>query len=291
MKIKYPQDSSAPADPAMYTVDVLRGSVMSAPAHLSEETLMNLAHNGVPYTDFVELIREDLGKRVEKLTSWTKPLELSVAVAKEGGVIPQRLSRLAAGSARSKGYIFEDRQEELEDEDNLDHLDRALGDQSTPWWDDPLGGSPSTLEDTVLSLLSSGFDPEGCGVLRSKCNAVAKTRLKPFQTKYHIAVDMSCAAFVIPGGSHADAGSHCTEADLIAQIPSVCLNQGKCKSRVVSATSPIRMVTPQMRLSVMFWYAGLFGGSQRTTTNTLHSSPVTRARCRRMSRRSAQLPL
>ena len=202
MKIKYPESKSAAVDPTFYTLDVLRHSHMSSPAHLSIETVINLAENGVPCATFAELIREDLAQRIDRLTTWTTMPELWAAVCREGGVIAQRQARRAAGAARSKGFIFEDREELSDDDDDYDEddvQDRILNDSSTAWCPDNVSGCPSTLEETVLSLLAAGFHPDRSGVLRAKAEAVAKRGMHTVQKKCRIAVDMSCSAFVIPG--------------------------------------------------------------------------------------------
>jgi RNA-dependent RNA polymerase len=55
-KIHFPQ----PPDPANVIIDILRPSYIRTPARLSPETIINLAHNGVPSTYFVNLLKSSV---------------------------------------------------------------------------------------------------------------------------------------------------------------------------------------------------------------------------------------
>jgi hypothetical protein len=120
-------------------------------------------------------------------------------VARTGGVIAARRAREAGGEARAKGY-GEVVHEELavEDEDDL-QLGSGLREHSTAWWSDPVSGCPSTIEETIIGLLDSGFTPENCAVLRDKLKQVVKIRINAYVNRFKIEVPMSCTAFVVPG--------------------------------------------------------------------------------------------
>ncbi|KAI0827045.1 RNA dependent RNA polymerase-domain-containing protein [Trametes gibbosa] len=195
------------ADPALLTVDVLRTSRMNTPARLAIETITNLAENGVPYSYFVALFNTRLAERLDRLLAFDDQDPKSMqrlwnAVAREGSVITARMAREAAGIARAAGLVSRDYEDELEDEDEdedgLDDLDKALREQSSAWWEDPISGCPSGLEETCLTLLDSGFTPQTCPVLRAKLMEVAKKVVKTFRTRYRTAVPMSCSAFIVP---------------------------------------------------------------------------------------------
>ncbi|KAI0635289.1 RNA dependent RNA polymerase-domain-containing protein [Trametes polyzona] len=196
----------ADADPALLTIDLLRASRMNTPAHLSVETIINLAENGVPHSYFIDLFKARLTERLDTLLLFDgndpKGMQrLWNAIAREGGVISARMAREAAGIARAAGLVardYDDNPEELEDEDELDGVGRALRDQSSAWWEDPVSGSPSALEETCLVLLDSGFVPQTCPVLRAKLMEVAKKVVASLKTKYRSAVPMSCSAFIVP---------------------------------------------------------------------------------------------
>ena len=196
-------------DPAQLTLDVLRASHMRCPARLSVETITNFAENGVPPERFKELFKMNLTERLNALLGWDcapdRPDQpetmklLWAALAREGGVMAARLAREDAGRARVAGYVFEDREEDLDDEDGLGELDEALKDQSNAWWADDVSGCPSSLEETCMTLLAGGFTPQTCPVLKAKLSEVAKKVVKTFKTKYRFAVPMSCSAFIVPG--------------------------------------------------------------------------------------------
>ena len=109
------------------------------------------------------------------------------------------MARADSGRARISGYVFDDGDDEFEDEDGLSQLDAALHQQSSAWWEDPISGQPSSLEETCMTLIDSGFRPESCAVLRAKLREVAKKVVKTFQTKFRFEVPMSCSAFIVPG--------------------------------------------------------------------------------------------
>ncbi|KAI0746913.1 RNA dependent RNA polymerase-domain-containing protein [Daedaleopsis nitida] len=215
VKIKYTPDElkdrilPADADPALCILDILRTSRLRCPAKLSTETITNLAENGVPFTSFAELMRVDIDKRVSALLDWGESDDPSKrnsemkllwdALAKEGGIMSARLSREDCGRARASGYVVEDQEDdEWDDEDGLTQLDKSLREQSSAWWEDLVSGCPSSLEETCMTLLDSGFRPESCNVLRAKLREVARKAVRTFDTRYRFAVPMSCSAFIVP---------------------------------------------------------------------------------------------
>ncbi|RDX54626.1 hypothetical protein OH76DRAFT_1341007 [Lentinus brumalis] len=221
IKIKY---TSAPlsecilppgADLAKLTLDVLRASRLKCPANLSTETITNFAENGVPFERFGELFQLNIRECLDALLDWQKALSdaagkhadsdqaemklLWHALSREGGVMSARLARESPGTARVAGHIAEDREEEeWDDEDGLTQLDRAIEDRSSAWWGDPISGQPSSLEETCMVMLDSGFSPATNLCLRAKLKEVAKKVVKTFRTRYRFAVPMSCSAFIVP---------------------------------------------------------------------------------------------
>ncbi|KAI9063519.1 hypothetical protein FKP32DRAFT_1571651 [Trametes sanguinea] len=193
-------------DPAWATLDVLRASRMNTPVRLSVETITNLAENGVPHAAFRELFTVDLEERILPLIDFPipeKPQDMQAlwyAIARTGSVMLSRVTREAVGIARAAGYVMEDDEDELEDEDDigLKGLDKALIDSSSAWWEDPVSGLPSRLDETALTLLDSGFMPSRCPVLRAKLREFVKQTIAAFKTRYQFAVPMSCAAFIVP---------------------------------------------------------------------------------------------
>ncbi|KAI0674419.1 RNA dependent RNA polymerase-domain-containing protein [Trametes maxima] len=202
VKIKYTSHPLDDADPTLLTIDVVRVSRLTTPIRLSVETITNLAENGVPYVHFSKLFEMDLRERVDALLRYTRVEDMPLlwnAVAREGGVMMARMTREAAGRARASGYVAEEYEDEdVDDEDGLKGLDKALKEQSSAWWEDPISGQPSSLEETCLVLLDAGFTPSTCEVLRSKLWEVAKKAVATFQTRYRFAAPMSCSAFIVP---------------------------------------------------------------------------------------------
>ena len=66
-------------------------------------------------------------------------------------------------------------------------------------WADRISGCPSSLEETVMVLLDSGFTPQGSIVLREKLHAVIKGSIDSYVLRYRIHVLMSCSALMVPG--------------------------------------------------------------------------------------------
>ena len=214
IKIKYGPHSlqecimPTDTDPSKLTLDLLRASRLRCPARLSTETITNFAENGVPFKRFQKLFKLNLSERLDALLSWSSPDRpkgeetmklLFHALSREGGVMAARLAREDGGTARVAGHVADDKDDELDDEDGLDQLDEALREQSSAWWEDPVSGCPSSLEETCMVLLSAGFEPKTCYVLRAKLAEVAKKVVKTFRTRYQFAVPMSCSAFIVPG--------------------------------------------------------------------------------------------
>ncbi|KAL4244292.1 RNA-dependent RNA polymerase [Abortiporus biennis] len=199
VKISYPPDCDVSTDSAKFTIDVLRYSRLTSPSKLSQEIIINLAENGVPSSAITELMQETLKEKVAGLTTWSDGTpKLWCNVAKEGSVVSARLARFNAGKARAMGLIYDDWQKkEVEDEDGLDQLEDAK-ESSTAWWDDPVSGSPSSLEETVLHLLDAGFHPDQSGILRVKLREVVKKAINTYRSNFHIEVPQSCIAFIVP---------------------------------------------------------------------------------------------
>ena len=204
-KIAYPEL----CDPAHLTIDVVRTSHLTVPARLSYETIINLAENGVPSDVFFGLLQLGVDRVLDDLLSWPEdPFPLNAtshdsmrtlyrSVNKAGAVTGAKLARLNIAYARAKGYIWDHRQEEGEEDAELllDDLPR-----STAWWPDYTSGQPSSLEETVLVLIEAGFHPLTEWILQEKLKQVINTALNRFSSnKPKIPVPESCCAFVVPG--------------------------------------------------------------------------------------------
>jgi RNA-dependent RNA polymerase len=70
---------------------------------------------------------------------------------------------------------------------------------SRAWWADQISGQPSTLHETVMSLLDSGFTPMNCYILLEKLKQVVLDTVKKYMHRSRLEVPMSCTAWIIPG--------------------------------------------------------------------------------------------
>ncbi|KAF7292396.1 RNA-dependent RNA polymerase [Mycena chlorophos] len=195
-QIKVKHDLQKLGDPTLRTIDLLRTANCRTSCRLSVETIINLADNGVPTSVFLSLVEAAMIRLVTPLITWEGPHAMEKlwdAVARTGGVIPARLARQETVLARQKGY-YEQKIEEEEEED-ADNQPSSIA-----WWVDEISGCPSSLEETVLALLDSGFRPETCSVLRAKLEKVVESCLNRYVESYRIdlPVGKAATAFIVP---------------------------------------------------------------------------------------------
>ena len=206
IKIRYPPDRER--DPAFRTIELLRTSFMRTPGRLSAETIINLAENRVPPSVFVDLLKFQVREVVEGLTTWEGPdamYKLWTNVERAGAVLFSRRAREVAGEGRIRGFgdhtTESDDGGDDDDDDDEVVFDKDLGERSTAWWADQISGCPSTLEETVMVLLDSGFTPQDSPVLRDKLKNVVISKINSATSNYRYNVLQSATAFVIPGMS------------------------------------------------------------------------------------------
>ncbi|OBZ77695.1 RNA-dependent RNA polymerase 2 [Grifola frondosa] len=196
---KVPLSGFVQSDPGNLIIDVVRPARLTSPARLSVETIINMSENGVPSSVFVNLMRSGMHKLVDMFVNWDQPGGLYLlwdSLRRDFGVIPSRLAREAAGAARARGYIREDRKDDSEQDDRSS--EDPLQGRSTAWADDPVSGCPSSLVETIMQLLDAGFTPENCAVLSAKLKVQGTESLDRFCSDYHLPVEMSCSAVIIP---------------------------------------------------------------------------------------------
>jgi hypothetical protein len=118
---------------------------------------------------------------------------LWAAVSKEGNVMGSRIARESSWTARASGIqLYDDPEDESYD-------DESSSLHSTAWWGDEISGCPSSLEETVMAFLDSGFHPSSNAILSEKLCIVAKKAVKTCISKSRIIVPMSCRALIVPG--------------------------------------------------------------------------------------------
>ncbi|KAG2159731.1 RNA dependent RNA polymerase-domain-containing protein [Suillus bovinus] len=200
IKVEYPQTQKLSL--GHLTIDVLRSSHMRSPSRLGAETIVNFAENGVPHSVFIDLMKEGLDAIVNSLLDWDGPdamYRLWQSVARTGSVVGARLARETGGEARSRGFAVKDDDIEDDDEDDLNAVIEIP--RSIAWWGDEVSGCPSSLEETVMVMLDSGFTPRDCPVLADKLRHVLKTMVDNFVQRYKIEVPMSCIGWIVPDPS------------------------------------------------------------------------------------------
>ena len=147
-RIKIKHSDSFMHHPAHCIIDVLVGTHMQSPIHISREMITNLGENGVPHAIFAELFCNSLSSVIDSLLDWdgqdAMP-RLWEAVFKKWRVMAGRIARESPWTARARGVQQYDREDDNEDEEAEDA--------------DSLLGSTSSLEETVLSFWTLVFIP------------------------------------------------------------------------------------------------------------------------------------
>jgi RNA-dependent RNA polymerase len=180
-------------------IDILRASHMQSSVKISREVIINLSENGVSTGIFINLLTQSLEDTTSSLLAWDGPdamAQLWAAVFKEGNIMSGRISRKSSWTAKASGMRSHD-QDDVNDDDDEPNDDNSL--HSTAWWGDEISGCPSSLEETVLAFLDSGFHPSTNSILATKLHEVAKTAAKNSMLKSRVKVPMSCRALIVPG--------------------------------------------------------------------------------------------
>jgi RNA-dependent RNA polymerase len=173
---------------------------MQSSVKISKEIIINLSENGVPASIFINLLIQSLSDTTLSLLLWDGPdamAQLWATVFKEGKVMSGRIARKSSWTAKASGIRSYNNQDNVDDDDEPYDDDSLL--HSTPWWGDEISGCPSSLEETVLALLDSGFHPSTNSILAARLHEVAKTAIKSAMLKSRVEVPMSCRALIVPG--------------------------------------------------------------------------------------------
>ncbi|KAL0069594.1 hypothetical protein AAF712_003252 [Marasmius tenuissimus] len=202
-QIKIRFDPDKPVDLSHLTVDILRLARVRSPARLSVESMVNLHHNGVPTSVFVEILKRNLADTIEPLLDWggsdsdtPAMLRLWHAVEQSENVITQRRARQDVTNIRFKGY--NEQEKDLIGEDDLDGVGGVEGRHSTAWWPDPHSGCPSSIAETIMGLLSSAFTPRNNAVMRNKLYRLIQSKITRKCTKHNWEILESATAFAVP---------------------------------------------------------------------------------------------
>lgn len=228
IKIKYGPHRFNSPDPALCTFDLLRTSRLRIPARLSKEVMQCLTHGGVPQDALLTIFKNQLDEEFKLLSelSQAKSTERDKGKGKQQKMdtnsahvlerlsanalvklydfisraenVPQaRLRREASGLSRVLGYG--DETDQTDYGYAFDDADNDLGEQSTAWAPDLVSGLPSSLAETVMAFLASGFQPWDNLVLFDKLKASLKTKIESVVVRYKVGLPMSAEGFAIPG--------------------------------------------------------------------------------------------
>lgn len=182
--------------------DLLAPSKVTGPSRLSSQTLINLSHNGIDHQVLKDLMALGLREEIQPFIDWTQPHSMILvwkAVERAGSVVVSRLRRLLKGQARALGLgqlhpLDDQGQEDEEGDGDSDHLQPL-----TDIGHKKFSGQPVTLHETVLELLQSGFHPLKLDLLFQKLESIITLVLDDYVEKFHIPVQESCEAYIIPG--------------------------------------------------------------------------------------------
>ncbi|TRM55779.1 RNA dependent RNA polymerase-domain-containing protein [Schizophyllum amplum] len=195
-----------PEHPSHLTIDLLRTSRMRTSVSISAEVIRNLEDNGVPRRALADLFRARITEVMEGLTDWegsNAMLKLWATLERLGGVHNQRRAIEAGGEARARGLGGGfDRPNADEDGDDNEPdesgFDPGLQQRSRAWDPDEESGCPSGLEETMISLLASGFTPNNSSICRAKLQAIYLSRARILTSRIKFTVPQSASAFVVP---------------------------------------------------------------------------------------------
>lgn len=172
---------------------------MNSSVQVSREIIINLSENGVPPDIFIDLSCQSLKDTISSLLNWdgqdAMP-QLWATVSREGHVMAARVARESSWTARARGVLLHD--QEGSNEDHKAEDDNSSS-HSTAWWGDDISGCPSSLEETVMAFLDTGFHPMSNSILAEKLYIIAKKAIKSSISKSRVTIPMSCSAFIIPG--------------------------------------------------------------------------------------------
>jgi RNA-dependent RNA polymerase len=172
---------------------------MQSSIRISREVIINLSENGVSTNIFIDLLTQSLKDITLSLLAWDGPdamAQLWATVFKDCNVMSGRIARKSSWTARASG--IKSYQDDVNDDEEPNDDDSLLQ-HSTAWWGDEISGCPSSLEETVLAFLDSGFHPFTNSILAARLHEVAKTAIKTSILKSRVNVPMSCRALIVPG--------------------------------------------------------------------------------------------
>lgn len=167
---------------------------------LSEQAVLNLAHNGVPDSAFETLTADGLRARTEPFLNWDlHPAALWKAVSDIGNVTGSRRVR---GSQVFHRLVSAYRQTGA-DADVLGGVEDAEVDEqleAMTMGRDPYSGAPRAMHEVACELIQAGFRPQTNDALRDKLEKILEMTCQAAVEEYRVPVPDSRGmnAFVVP---------------------------------------------------------------------------------------------
>jgi len=182
-------------------LELLAPSRVTGPSRLSSQTLVNIAHNGVPHEIIKELMTAGLKADIQELTSWGQPDSMLLvwrAVEKAGNVALARMRRRSTGELRALGLgqmrPLDSQQNEDEDFEMLEE-----GPSQDLTGRKPFSGQPVTLHEVAMELLQAGFHPMKLKLLFSKLECILTLVIDDYVRDFHVPIPESMEAYIVPG--------------------------------------------------------------------------------------------
>ncbi|EIW87305.1 hypothetical protein CONPUDRAFT_87147 [Coniophora puteana RWD-64-598 SS2] len=196
--------ASPPADRGHLVLDLLAPSRVTHPSRLSQQTIVNMAHNGVPETVFTALMAAGLDREVQQLTQWDGPNALVAvwrAVERAGGVSFTRVRRRIAGQARALGLGRmrpDDRDSEAPADIDTDDEDAHVLSSGVEGGAAGEPAQPPSVYEAAMQLLQSGFRPQNLDVLYDKIRKIVTMVIDDYVKSLHIPILESAEAYIVP---------------------------------------------------------------------------------------------
>ncbi|KAI0652718.1 RNA dependent RNA polymerase-domain-containing protein [Trametes meyenii] len=205
------------------TFDLLAPPRVTHPSRLSRLTILNLSHNKVPTSVFVDLMRSALDEEVRALTQWTHPQDMQLlwkTVDRIGRVTGSRIQQFALGASRALGLSGRIREDDMPWDEPSDPLQELLDitggdtlseedyaaliaelestDAAPQRLRDRFSGEPLTLHGVVLDLLQAGFHPLQSRLLYDKIKTIINKAIEDVVRDFHVTIPLSAEAFIVP---------------------------------------------------------------------------------------------
>ncbi|KAJ7631711.1 RNA dependent RNA polymerase-domain-containing protein [Mycena polygramma] len=182
--------------------DLLAVSTSSSSSHLSAQSIIILANNGVPASVFCALQEQGLRDLITPLMDWKRPNATAYlwnAINDVSNVTRSRLQRLAAGASRALGFEKR-RYEDADKGDDIDDLDLDLREPAHTGRNS-YNGEPLIVPEAAMDLLQAGFDPLETPYLSFKLHNFIKSAMDSYLARYRIPLGTSLEAYIIPDPS------------------------------------------------------------------------------------------